>query len=62
MSCVDGSRQGDGSVRLARITVMQEECVVMGRRVQMWEEDNMSELALLLAVKSLFGLLESDYY
>lgn len=30
---VDGSRQGDGSVKLARITVMQQDSVVMGRQL-----------------------------
>lgn len=30
----------------------------MGRQLQMWEEDSMSELASLFAVKSKVGLLD----
>lgn len=52
----------DGSVRLAEITVKQQDSVVTGRQLQMWEEGKMSELSSLFAAKSEVGLLDSDYY
>lgn len=44
------------------MTVKQQDSVVTGRQLQMWEEDKVSELSSLFAVQSEVGLLDSDYY